>query len=56
MFFLELADQGQNYGAQCGAWDEPKCGELWGNTTVGALGGSHVAVVRSCFDVCRNSF
>ncbi|CAK9063727.1 unnamed protein product [Durusdinium trenchii] len=26
---------GQNYGAQCGAWDEPKCGELWGNTTVG---------------------
>ncbi|CAK9070200.1 unnamed protein product [Durusdinium trenchii] len=24
---------GQNYGAQCGAWDEPKCGELWGNTT-----------------------
>mmetsp|Transcript_64656 Transcript_64656/g.131447 ORF Transcript_64656/g.131447 Transcript_64656/m.131447 type:complete len:845 (-) Transcript_64656:209-2743(-) len=27
---------GANYGAQCGAWDEPKCGELWGNITVGA--------------------
>lgn len=27
---------GQNYGAQCGAWDNPNCGELWGNMSLGA--------------------
>ncbi|CAJ1355436.1 unnamed protein product [Effrenium voratum] len=26
---------GANYGAQCQAWDEPKCGELWGNVSLG---------------------
>ena len=33
----KVLSKGQNYGAQCGAWDEPKCGQLWGNITVGAL-------------------
>ena len=27
---------GLNYGKQCGAWDEPKCGDLWGNISLGS--------------------
>eukprot|EP00913_Durusdinium_trenchii_P009384 g8819.t1 len=27
---------GAGYGSSCAAWDEPKCGDLWGNLTVGA--------------------
>ena len=30
------ATYGQNYGAQCGAWDNPNCGELWGNMSLGS--------------------